>query len=719
MAVENSRNPGNEKGATASVAIANSRLQFVLASGPGVIYTCRPDGNFGATFISENIKEQLGYEPSDFIDDSEFWAENIHPEDRPVVFENLPKLFETGNYVHEYRFLHKDGTFRWMRDELRLLKNQDGEPLEIVGCWMDITERKTMEDDLRNKKSLLEEAQRIAHFGSWDWNILSDEIRWSDEVFRIFGADSETFHPTYTSFLECIHPEDLGQVKEAVEEALKNGAPYAIDHRIVLPDGDIRYVNEQGSVTFSEDGKPVRMTGTILDVTDRKKIELELKKKESHLKRLAFSDPLTGLPNRNLFHDCLARAIARADRNKSQVALLFIDLDLFKKFNDTLGHQAGDQLLRDVANRIQSLLRKMDTIARLGGDEFVILVEDVSEIEQVAHIAQKVLSGLESPFSVGSQLCYVSASIGISLYPSGDDDIESLWKRADIAMYAAKKRGRNNFQFYSREMDARAHELLLLENDLRRALDNEQLFLHYQPQVDLTSGQVMGLEALVRWQHPDKGMISPADFVPLAEETGLIVPIGTWVLRTACAYARTLREAGIAPFRMSVNISMHQFKAHEFPALVSQVLSETSLEPKWLELEITESIAMENAAETISRLTTLKKMGVCLAIDDFGKGHSSLSHLKHLPITTLKIDKGFVRDILTDQYDFAIVEAIQALAKSLDLHVVAEGVETQEQNHLLRRLGLKSGQGFLFSRPLPPDDILSLCQLEKPFKDLF
>ncbi len=286
-------------------------------------------------------------------------------------------------------------------------------------------------------------------------------------------------------------------------------------------------------------------------------------------------------------------------------------------------------------------------------------------------------------------------------------------------MYSAKKKGRNNFQFYSEEMDAQAHELLLLENDLRRALENEQLVLHYQPQVDLSSGQIIGLEALVRWQHPDKGQIPPNDFIPLAEETGLIVPIGTWVLRTACAFAQTLREAGIPPLRMSVNISMRQFKAQDFPGLVSQVLRETGLEPQCLGLEITESIAMENASETISRLVALKKRGGRLAIDDFGKGHSSLSHLKHLPITTLKIDKGFVMDILTDQYDFAIVEAIQGLAKSLDLEVVAEGIETEEQKQLLCRLGCTFGQGFLFSRPLPPEDILSLCRLEKPSVDLF
>lgn len=719
MPIEYSKNSGDNLEERISQSIDPTRLQFILALSPAVIYTCRPDGDYGATFISENIRGQLGYEPSEFIENPGFWASKIHPEDKSRVFEGLPRFFQTGNHVHEYRFLHKDGIYRWMRDELRLLTAQDGKPIEIVGSWTDISERRAMEESLRNSQAQLEEAQRIAHLGSWEWNLPRGDIGWSAEVFRIFGVDTQTFRPTYETFLASIHPEDRGQVDEAVQRALKERVPYGIDHRIVQPNGSIRHVYEQGQATYSEGGEPVRMVGTVLDITDRKQIEQDLKEEKNNLKNLAYHDPLTGLPNRNFFQAHLNRTVERANRNKGKVALLFIDLDLFKKFNDTLGHQVGDQLLGKVAKRFHGLLRTVDTIARLGGDEFVVVAEDISEIKQVARIAQKILNSLEPPFSIGGHLCYVSASIGISLYTSAEDNIESLQKRADVAMYAAKNRGRNNFQFYSQEMDARAHELLLLENDLRQALASEQLVLHYQPQVDLSSGRIIGLEALVRWQHPDKGMIPPGDFIPLAEETGLIVAIGTWVIRTACAYARTLREAGIPPLRMSVNVSMHQFKAQEFPALVSQVLSETGLEPQWLELEITESIAMENASETISRLATLKKMGVCLAIDDFGKGHSSLSHLKHLPITTLKIDKGFVGDILTDQYDFAIVEVIQALGKSLNLDVVAEGVETLEQKQLLCRLGCKVGQGFLFSRPLPADDLLSLCRLENQFKDLF
>lgn len=568
-----------------------SRLQTLLAQSPAVIYTSHASKDYGTTFISDNIRDLLGYEPSDFIEDSGFWGDKIHPEDRARVFECLPDLFQEGSHVQEYRFRHKNGTYQWLRDECRLMKSQNGESVEIVGSWTDISEHKKME------------------------NCLND--------------------------------------------------------------------------------------------------------KHAHFQYLTYHDLLTGLPNRDLFQDRLCRALMRADRSKRQVAVFFIDLDQFKKVNDTLGHQTGDQLLQEVAKRLQTRVRKVDTLARFGGDEFAIVIENLSGVEPVARIAQNFLGVLETPFSIGDHLCYVSASIGISLYSSGAGDLESLQKQADIAMYAAKDRGRNNFQFYSPEMDSQAHELLLLENDLRQALEQEQLVLHYQPQVDLTLGRIVGLEALVRWNHPDRGMVSPGNFIPLAEETGLILTIGTWILRTACAYARRLQDLGGAPLRMSVNISMLQLRAQGFTELVSRTLKETGLKPEWLELEITESAAMENASETIARLATLKKMGVRVSIDDFGTGHSSLSHVKYLSITGLKIDKNFVADIQTDRYDLAIVEAIQTLAKSLNLEVVAEGIETQEQKQLLCQLGCTLGQGFLFSHPLPPDEILSLCQLEHPFDELF
>lgn len=685
-----------------------SRLEELLSLGTAVIYACKAGEDYAATYISENVEPQLGYSPGDFLNDPSFWVGNIHPEDKNAVFAALPLIFEKGRHVHQYRFRNKAGEYRWMRDELRLVLAEDGSPVEIIGSWTDITECKELEQRLRETQAHLTEAQRIAHLGSWTWDARSGAVLWSDEVYSIFNLSPETTTPTYEFFLASIHPDDRASVGKAVEQALTEKTSYKVEHRIAHQDNSIRYVLEQAEVKVNEAGESIGMTGTVLDITERKQAELELREKKEHLKHLAHYDSLTDLPNRILLQDRLSQALSRAKRSKSLVALLFIDIDNFKKVNDTSGHQTGDLVLKDVAKRLRAKLREADTLARLSGDEFVVVIEEPASIEKIASTAQKLLDTFEQPFLDDERQFFLTVSIGISVYPDNADDVEGLLKRADVSMYAAK-RGRNSYQFYSAEMDARAHELLLLENDLRQALQKKELVLHYQPQVDLRTGQLLSMEALLRWQHPAKGLIPPNDFIPLAEESGLIVPIGTWVLQTACAQVRSFLDAGVQPFRMCVNISMQQFRKPDFPELVIRTLEETGLEAEFLELEVTESIAMENAEETIAHLSCLRKQGVRIAIDDFGTGHSSLSHLKHLPITTIKIDKGFVADVMTDQYDFAIIEAIQALAKSLNLDVVAEGIETEEQQQILSRLGCQVGQGFLFCRPLPSEELIPIC----------
>ncbi len=461
---------------------------------------------------------------------------------------------------------------------------------------------------------------------------------------------------------------------------------------------------------FETNKVPAQGYGLCIDAIELRQIERELANKEIRLEHLTYHDALTNLPNKYLLQDRLARALTRADRNQSKVALIFLDLDKFKKINESLGHQVGDALLVGVARRLQSALQDLNTIARFSGDQFAIIVDNLHDIDQVARVAQRVIDCFGAPFMIAGHSCYISVSIGVSQTLSSHVNAETLMKRADIAMAAAKKKGRNNFQFYSQEMDARAHDLLLLENDLRRALTDNQFILYYQPQFDLTSGRIRALEALVRWRHPQRGIVRPDEFIPIAEENGIIVPLGQWILKTACTFTRRLQQRCDPDLRICVNISMHQFKTRDFPAVVSQVLRETGLKPGSLELEITESLAMENAAETIERLNALKKMGVLLAIDDFGKGYSSLSHLKHLPIDTLKIDRGFISAIHEDRYDLAITETILALAEKLDLDVVAEGIETEQQKQLLTQIGCKTGQGFLFSRPVAEVEMLALLK---------
>lgn len=680
------------------------QFQYTIEMSQEAIFWLESNGGF--SYVNEKACQSLGYTQEELLSLFLWDIDPDFPKER--WDKHWKKLAKVKNINIETRHSRKDGSVF----PVEVFASQiifEGKTFHTAFV-RDITLRKKAEEELRNSEALYRSLFEYIPDGILVADQHSYYLDANPTMCKMLGYPLEELIGLHAT--DIVTPQEVGYIEPALQQ-INSKLDYRREWLFRRRDGST--FPAEVNVTKMPDNN---LLALVHDITERRQIEWDLKEKKGHLKHLAYHDSLTDLPNRTLLLDRLTQALGRGDRHNSQVALLFLDLDLFKKVNDTLGHQTGDLLLQEVAIRLQSLLRMVDTISRFGGDEFVIMVEDFSDIEQVAQIAQKILNGLESPFSIGDHLCYVSASIGISL-SSRDDDIENLLKRADIAMYVAKETGRNNFQFYSQGMDVRAHELFLLENDLRQALSKNQLVLHYQPQFDLNSGRIIGLEALVRWQHPDKGLIPPNDFIPLAEETGLIVPIGTWALHTACSFARTLQEAGIPPVRMSVNISMHQFRSQEFSALVFQTLNETGLEPKWLELEVTESIAMENARQIIPLLTTLKGMGVSLAIDDFGKGHSSLSLLKHIPVTTLKIDRGFVSDILTDQFDLAIIEAILTISKTLGLEVIAEGIETQEQKHLLRQLGCKLGQGFLFSLPLPPEETLALCRLERPFKDLF
>jgi diguanylate cyclase (GGDEF)-like protein/PAS domain S-box-containing protein len=476
-----------------------------------------------------------------------------------------------------------------------------------------------------------------------------------------------------------------------------------IPYQMVKKNGEHIDVLLSAVAEHDAQGEIVRSLAVVIDVTERKRAEREIQK-------LAYYDTLTGLPNRALFFDRLSQAIAQAKREHRQVGVLFLDLDRFKAINDTLGHLAGDILLKYVARRLRGCVRESDTVARLGGDEFVVVLPGVHSEQDLTHSAKKILEVLSRPVRVGEKKLFTTASIGISVFPLDADSVESLLRNADIAMYAAKERGKNTYQFFSEEMNAIVVEKLGLETRLRLALKKEEFFLVYQPQVDLTSGTITGLEALLRWRHPEVGLISPGDFIRVAEETGLIVPIGEWALRTACSQAMTWQQAGFPPLRMAINISGRQFDQPDFIDTMDSVLRDTGLDPRWLELELTESIVMENVPETIMTLTDLKVRGINLAIDDFGTGYSSLSYLKHFPFDRIKIAQEFVRDIPTDPEDSAIVEAITGMANSLGLEVIAEGVEKQVQLDFLRACHCHEMQGFLFSRPM---SALQVTQLFK------
>ena len=816
----------------------------------------------------------------------------------------------------------------------------------------DLTEQRRAEEVLRESEARLKEAQRLAHLGSWDLDLTSNEFKCSEEIFRIFEIDPAVAGEYHEDFLEAIHPEDRELVDAAYRDSVRSRRPYEFVHRLLMKDGRVKHVHERGDTYFDAHGRAIRSVGTVQDVTERMEAQLALIQSENNFRALtenanvgimvnyrgqhvfannklldllgysleelrrtgvkdlvhpaeydrvmerfrdrlagrpqpnvyetvfvtrggqpvpvelsaaqttwlgepaglvflhdirerlraetqmrklssaleqaadavqitnregvieyvnaaferttgyaraevlgmtpslvksgrhepafykklwdtvlagdvfnevfinrrkdgsiyyeektisplkdnhgqvmhfvstgkdvtervqtqerlqfmAQHDALTQLPNRLLLLDRLHQALARARWHQRLVAVLFIDMDRFKTINDTLGHESGDRLLQALAGRLSACIRERDTVARFGGDEFVILLDDVAAADDIAAVAQKVLDTLTEPFLLNDQTLYTTASIGVSLYPYDGQDSSSLLKNADIAMYRAKERGKNTYQFYSADMSARALERLTLESSLRRAIEREEFRLYYQPQIDTRSGAIVGVEALLRWQHPELGLMLPADFIPLLEETGLIVPVGEWVFRNACEQLQHWHRAGWPALRLAINLSPRQFLAPALGLSIERGLDSLGCAPEMLEFEITEGVLLAQTATTLGTLETLRELGVRLAIDDFGTGYSSLSYLKRYAIHTLKIDRSFVRDVPADGDDNAITVAIIGMAQSLRLAVIAEGVENQAQRDFLSARGCPLMQGFWFSHPLPAEDMTSLLQGEQ------
>jgi diguanylate cyclase (GGDEF)-like protein/PAS domain S-box-containing protein len=572
---------------------------------------------------------------------------------------------------------------------------------------------------LRQSEYRLVQAQRVAGLGNWDWDIARDQLCWSDEIFHLFGIEPKAFEPSFQSFLNFVHPDDRQLITIAIDEAINNKAPYVVEHRIVRGDGSALTVEQQADVVFGENDVPLRMIGTVQDISERKRTERQIH-------QLAYYDSLTGLPNRDLFRERSERALRGAKRNRQKMALIFLDLDEFKYVNDTLGHDAGDELLCEIAGYLTQSIRASDILAkpqtegstdaslsRLGGDEFTIMLPDLEEVELAARVAGRVLEQLRRPMKIQGKEFFVTGSIGISVYPDDGDSVDILLKNADIAMYHAKQSGKNSFRFYAKHMDERVQLRLSMEGKLKRALEKEEFALHYQPKVEIETGKIIGVEALLRWNNPEMGQVSPAQFIPVAEETGLIVPIGEWLLYDACRRAQQWREDGLVPVDMAVNLSGHQFRSGGLVQLVGRVLEDTHLAAASLELELTEGMIMENVEDAVGILNQLKEMGLKLSVDDFGTGYSSMAYLKRFPLDILKIDRSFVQDITTDANDATIIRAIIALARGLSLTSIAEGVETEEQLQFLRRHGCDQIQGYLISRPIPHEQMAQLLAVEQ------
>ena len=559
------------------------------------------------------------------------------------------------------------------------------------------------------------EHQQLRKLGQEKLRKLSRAVEQSANAVIITDRDGiiEYVNPWFTKITGYSAAEVLGltpsilksgvtrpEIYKDLWETLLSGKEWHGELYNTKKNGDLYWCLEAISPLKNEAGDVTHFVAITEDISERKQTE-------QTIRHLAFHDALTGLPNRRLFRDRLEQAIAAGQRNKTRFALMLLDLDHFKTINDTLGHDAGDELLVVVATRLSERIRATDTLARMGGDEFALLACDIGHPDDVAHLARQLQLALSRPILIQGRELYLSTSVGITLFPDDTEDVEALVKHADIALYRAKDMGRDNFQFFTADMNRTIIERMNLVNNMRVAIERQEFVLHYQPQVDMVSGAIDSVEALIRWRHPEMGLVSPGQFITLAEETGMIAPIGEWVLRTACAQARSWQLAGM-PLRVAVNLSGRQFLQGDLAAKIAGILDECGLDASLLEVEITESMLMQDTAQTNAALTALHRLGLKISIDDFGTGYSSLSYLKRMPIDILKIDQSFVRDIHTDPDDRSIVTAVIALAHSLHLKVVAEGVETPEQLAFLRSQKCDTVQGYLFSRPVPGDDVPAL-----------
>lgn len=842
-----------------SLKRTSQRLSYLLAASPTILYSLKFSGETPhPSWVSENIERLLGYTQEESLA-ADWWRSHIHPDDREAALARQPVLLSEGQLTHDYRFLHRSGQIVWILDELRLVRGADGEPTEIVGAWLDISEHKRLElirqahqsalnlivasqplpvvlDDIAQRLETINSGMLVSillldkHAGCLkhgaapslpdDYNAAIDQMMIGDEAGScgtaawrgeaVIVADID-HHPYWRPYLELtrkanLHacwslpfkdetggilgtfaiyhctpreptPSDLALIHEfasitalAVQkvyaaETLKQAAAVfeASREGIVITDleprilainrayteitgyseaqvlgknpkiiksghhgkpfyqamwaslktvghwsGEIWNRRKNGeiypqwltiSTVCNDKNEPYNYVGVFADIT-------QMKQSEAQLAHLAHYDPLTGLPNRLLVQSRLHHAIERAQRHNLRIATLYVDLDRFKNVNDSLGHPIGDELLIMLAVRLKKRLREEDTLARLGGDEFLLVLEDIKEPSESAFVAQTLIDLLATPFALPSgHEIFINASIGISLFPDDASNVTELIQHADMAMYLAKKEGRSTYRYHTAALSIAANERLVMETRLRHALTAGEFVLHYQPLIDAHSGRAVGVEALVRWQPPGKAIVPPGKFIPIAEETGLIVPLGEWVLRTACAQGRAWIDAGFAPLVMAVNLSVRQFQSENLAEVIQRVLEETKLPAAYLELELTESMFMEHAERSIDTLKTLKAQGIQLAIDDFGTGYSSLTYLKRFPIDKLKIDQSFVRGLAHDPNDREIAATIIAMARGLKLSVLAEGVESEQQLAFLRQHGCDYYQGFLFHRPAPAKEL--------------
>lgn len=681
----------NTERALAQQALAESDAHFCaifLRAGIGIA-TVGADGRL----ITANpaLLRMLGYTQQELV--SMTFAEFTHPDDVDRDLQLYQELLDEKRetYQMEKRYQCKDGSIRWGHLTVSLIHRESDDDHYAIKMIEDITERKTQEDQLQLMAKVIENT--------------IEGVTITDAQGTIISVNA-----AFTTVTGYSAEEVMGQNPRILKSDQHSGSFYADMWDSLLThgfwQGEIWNRRKSGSaypewLTISAirdaNGQATHYVAVFHDIT-------ETKQNEEQIKYQAYHDALTGLPNRQLFRDRLENALAHARRSHHALAVIFLDLDRFKVINDTLGHVTGDRLLQEAGKRLTACVRMDDTVARQGGDEFILLLSEINDPKDVTKIAWKITNAFRQPFFIDSREMFITPSMGISIFPGDGDDVDTLIKNADTALYRAKEQGRNNYQLYAPDMNAQALMRLEMESALRRALERNEFLLYFQPRVDLNTGKVTSAEALVRWQRPQFGLVAPGDFIPLAEETGLIVQIGEWVLRTACRQNQQWIAAGYAPIRVAVNLSARQFLQDTLVQMVKSTLRATRLDPHLLELEITETVAMQHTEHSLPMLQELHTLGIHLSIDDFGTGYSSLGYLKKFPVDALKIDQSFVRDIPQDQDDAAIATAVIGIAHTLNLRVIAEGVEEQAQLDFMRTQHCDEVQGFIFGQPVAHEE---------------
>ncbi|MDP1929897.1 MAG: EAL domain-containing protein [Gammaproteobacteria bacterium] len=667
---------------------SRERVQHLMEASPTVLYTMRIQGQkVTPNWVSDSITRLFGYSTEEVLQ-QHWWSSHLHPEDRESAIQETRRLLSDGNIRHDYRFFDKSGQMHWIRDTVRMFQNDDGQQREAIGSWLDITEQRQEEEKMRLYAAAFDSINEGVIVTGMDLIIQSV----NKAALSIFGySEEELLGAKPSIFSSGRHTRKFFASMNAA--LLGTGAWHGeIWNR--HKDGTVQPQWLSVSVLYNNSGKPERYVAIYTDISD-------LKKTEAELKYLAHYDALTELPNRILLGSRLQHALHTARRQNTGLAVLFIDLDDFKSVNDSMGHTIGDELLVAVAGRLDSRVRDQDTLSRQGGDEFVLLAEHLKSPDEAGLIARDLLNVLKGPFILSNNVqVYAEACIGVAVYPDNGSNVEDLMRNADTAMYKAKKQGRNKFCFYEEGMGSAVIEQLELETALRQGLEKNELMLQYQPKLDLVTGAMTGAEALVRWQRPGVGMVPPDRFIPIAERSGLIVPIGEWVLRTVCQQIRAWLDAGYNPLSIAVNVSARQFRAADLHRLIVDTLQEFAVPPELISLEITETALMENAEEVREILREIKALGVGIALDDFGTGFSNMAYLSRFSLDVLKIDTSFVAEIDVDHHSRNLVDSVIDLAHNLNLRTVAEGVETEAQFEYLQEKGCDEIQGYYYSRPL-------------------